>query len=112
MRISDALVCVRDGKSGGVQEKVLQTLLNEMDGIGVRKSSSSGKKSLAATDADDNSAMEKTTRVSHLWFLLQSIIGFDHRVNILVNHFHPVGGLPRGHPVGPRGHPAGPQQVS
>jgi SpoVK/Ycf46/Vps4 family AAA+-type ATPase len=31
--ILDALVSSRDGKSNGVQEKVLSTLLNEMDGI-------------------------------------------------------------------------------
>ena len=33
---ADALVSARDGKSNGVQEKVLSTLLNEMDGVGVR----------------------------------------------------------------------------
>ena len=33
---TDALVSARDGKSNGVQEKVLSALLNEMDGVGVR----------------------------------------------------------------------------
>lgn len=33
---ADAVVANRDGRSNSVQEKVLSTLLNEMDGIGVR----------------------------------------------------------------------------
>merc|ERR1719322_398618 len=69
----DALVSARDGKSNGVQEKVLSTLLNEMDGVGVRAGASKETKRVAAAaecnagaaESDDVSGSEVKARSHH-----------------------------------------------
>ncbi len=49
----DSLVGSREGRGNGVKDRVLSTLLNEMDGIGVRRDSSTMKQQLAAEGEGD-----------------------------------------------------------
>ena len=64
------------GKQAGVQERVLSTLLNQMDGVGVKvddlqrsKTSSSGGVKLAAGEEGDGDKVGSSLEMAQSWLI-------------------------------------------